>query len=182
MIKIYFLLNTKSSSVSRDLAVLDLSSVGNISLEREICFAKRPRIDDLTSALLRAKRVKLVSDDYEIRQRIESECGVVVPVDWTGVERKGRQMTLGNERFGKMRRNLARFWKVDAVAAHLGDDVFSKEDYLLRAILDPTRIRRKNRRRDEAPKFVSDDTGRYSGSGKDVGESGICRTGDENKL
>ena len=67
----------------------------------------------------------------EIRQRVDPEGGVVVPVDGAGVEGERGEVSLGHDRLDEVGGDVARVGEVDAVAAHLGHDVLAEQDDLL---------------------------------------------------
>ena len=94
----------------------------------------------LAPNVLSRERLELVSCDHEVREGVEGEGAVMIPVDWAGVQGQGAQVGLASDRLGKVSAYVSGLRKVDGVPAHLGHDVLPEYDNLLGAELDTGRV------------------------------------------
>ena len=94
-------------------------------------------VDDLAADILGSEGLELVRGDHEVRERVEGEGAVVVPVHGARVQGQRGQVRLARDRLGEVAGDVAGLGEVDRVAAHLGHDVLPEDDDLLCAELDP---------------------------------------------
>ena len=100
-------------------------------------FGKCPRVHHPTPAVLSSERFKLVRGDDEVREGVEAERPVKVPVDRAHVQGQGGQVGLAGDRLGEVNTHVTTLGVVDGVPAHLGHDVLPEDDDLLGAELNP---------------------------------------------
>ena len=123
--------------VSRHLTVLHGLCTGDISFKTVVMFGKCPRVDHLAAAILRSERFELVGRDDEVRERVETEGPVVVPVHRAHVQGQRGQVGLAGDRLGEVSAHLPALGVVDGVPTHLGHDVLPEDDDFLGAELNP---------------------------------------------
>lgn len=122
------------------MAVLNLFSPRDVGLEGKVILSEGSGVNDLTSQLLRVEGVELVSSHNQVWERVEKQGAIVVPVDRAGVQWHWGQVALGHQGLGEVSGDVAGLGKVNAVPAHLCDNVLAEEHDLLGHELDATWI------------------------------------------
>ena len=157
-----------------NLAVLHSPGAGNIGLEGEIMLGKRSRVDHFAPKVLCDERLVLVGGDHQVREGVEVEGAVKVPVDGAGVERQGGEVALAGDGLGEMSRYVASVGKVKSVSAQFGHNVLPEDDNLLSAVLHPGWVAQELGTWDKPGEILSD-VGGQRRSRENWRRPGVCR-------
>ena len=100
-----------------ECAVINLSCTSEVSLELTPVVWEGPSVDDRAACVRDSEGGTVVSQHYQIRERIQPQGVVTLPVHGTDMEREGAEVSLREKRLHQVLRHVHRcIGELDIVA------------------------------------------------------------------